>query len=130
MINSAVEINGFYFLNLTPHPLDVMKKDGEIVHFPKPELNFEDLPRVEEIKTKFEIPEEFKDYDFGFNIEESYYGTPINLPEPKYRCLFIVSAIVASTAYKMRRKDFLCPGTLIRNEQGQPIGANGLKRPH
>ena len=103
-------------INLTPHPINLIK-DGEVVDvIPAPE-DKNMIPRLKE-----EIEEIGKIGDYP--IVKKKYGTANTIPEPKEGVYYIVSALVASA---LKRDDLLVPN-VVRNEEGQIIGADGFAK--
>lgn len=102
-------------INITPHPLNI--KVGEetltippsgviarlsVTHESQPSINIDGV-EVPVYKTKF--------------------GPIENLPKPQKGFYYVASALVANAA---NRSDVLSPGELIRDNQGNVIGAKGL----
>ena len=101
--------------NLTPHVLNIVSADGTVV-------NIEPSGIVPRISTSQEIVEVIN----GINVSHEVLGDVIDLPAPEEGVVLVVSRLVASAVNG--RNDVLVPGNLLRNEQGQVIGANGLAR--
>ena len=117
-------INGFTFINVCPHAVDILFKDGKVHHFDKPDESVP-IPRVEEIKEEGPFSVE----SFPAECPNSKMGNPVNVPLHKRGTVYITSSKVAETLNNAGRDDFIAPGTLIRDENGQPVGANGFKFP-
>lgn len=109
---------GVKVYNLTPHMLNVLDRNGNITEFAP-------SGAVARVSTKeilvgrlgglIEVNQRsFGEVDWGFE-----------LPEMKKDTIYIVSSLVAS-AIKGTRHDIMVPGNLVRNDQGQPIGCQGL----
>lgn len=60
----------------------------------------------------------------GIPIFTEKLGEVENLPPPKDDTLFIVSVMVRTAC--PNRFDLVSPGKMIRNDEGQPIGCEGL----
>lgn len=101
--------------NLTPHILNIVAADGIVV-------NIEPSGIVPRISSSQEIVEVIN----GINVSHEVLGDVIDLPAPEEGVVFVVSRLVASAV--KGRNDILVPGNLLRNDQGQVIGANGLAR--
>ena len=101
--------------NLTPHMLNIIAADGTVV-------NIEPSGVVPRVSSSQEIVEEIN----GISIFHEVFGDVIDLPQPEEGVVLVVSRLVASAV--KGRNDILVPGNLLRNEQGQVIGANGLAR--
>lgn len=102
--------------NLTPHALNVIDRDGNVTVIPASGA----IARVatEEIlvgRLGFSevVQRRFGDVDWGFDM-----------PQMKKDTVYIVSSLVASAIKD--RHDILVPGTLVRNDEGQPIGCKGF----
>ncbi len=118
------KINGYTFINVCPHGVDILFKDGKVHHFDKPDEGVP-IPRVEEIKEEGPFSVE----SFPAECPNSKMGNPVNVPLHKRGTVYITSSKVAETLNNSGRDDFIAPGTLIRDENGQPVGANGFKFP-
>lgn len=118
------KINGYTFINVCPHGVDILFKDGKVHHFDKPTEDVP-IPRVEEIKEEGPFSVE----SFPAECPNSKMGNPVNVPLHKRGTVYITSSKVAETLNNAGRDDFIAPGTLIRDENGQPVGANGFKFP-
>ena len=104
-------------LNLTPHAVKVLAEDGEVaLEIPKPDQNTV-LPRVATVSEKVG---EFQ----GAPLLRSELGAVENLPEMADGQLILVSAMVRLA--RPDRKDLVSPGSLVRNDEGQPVGCQGL----
>ena len=60
----------------------------------------------------------------GIPVTKQCFGEIVDLPASQEGVVFIVSRLVAAAAQE--RDDLVIPGPLVRNEQGQPIGCQGL----
>ncbi len=104
------------FVNLTPHTLNV-HSNGTITDVP-PSGN---VARVEVSITQ-------EDTINGINIYGTTFGDVVGLPpyRPAENLIFIVSGKVKAAVPS--RHDVMCPGSLLRDENGKPIGCEGLHR--
>ena len=102
--------------NLTPHTLNIIDSDGNVTVIPASgaiarvgttEVLVGRLGLVEVVKRSFGKVE------WGFDMSQMKKDT-----------VYIVSSLVASAIKD--RHDILVPGTLVRNDEGQPIGCQGL----
>ena len=59
----------------------------------------------------------------GVPLFDTRLGEVTGLPAPVVGTILVVSGMVAQAA---RRDDVLSPGALVRNDQGRPIGCEGL----
>lgn len=104
------------FKNLTPHALNIIKADGSVLNLPKPEDHIL-IPRVS-------ITRELVDTIDGVDVYTSKTGEPIDLPEEEAGVGFVVSAMVRMNS--PLRGDLFSPGSLLRDENGNITGCNGL----
>lgn len=101
------------FINLNPHKVDIIKEDGTVLTVPPSGI----VARCSQNETVLDIRDSVK-------ITRQEFGDVVNLPESKDGVLYIVSRLVA--AARPDRKDLVCPGPLVRGDDGQPIGCKGL----
>ncbi len=101
------------FINLTPHALNIVKKDGDI-------FTIEPSGSIARISSTTSVVEEIN----GVEMHHVSFGEIQGLPEQQADTIYIVSAMVKGAAEG--RKDIASPGALIRNNEGQPVGCNGL----
>ena len=105
-------------INLTPHKVTLATPDGELTVEPSGQV-----ARVSEIYTHLdEIEVGGVRVPFGHVSYSAIEG----LPDPEPGALYIVSRPVADKA--ATRSDLVVPYRLVRDEQGQVIGAAGLAR--
>ena len=100
-------------INLTPHAINVLSKDDDIVAtFPS-----EGLARATE-------KSEFSHKVGSFDVVKTQYGEPEGLPAYEAETYLVVSKITAEAAraYGRTTDDLLLTSDLVRNEQGQIIG--------
>lgn len=102
-------------VNLTPHMLNVRRTDGTWLDVPPSGQ----VARVSENRTHVQV----QGFD-GIAVTVATYGQVENLPDPQDGVIFIVSALVLQRV--PHRRDVFAPGTLIRNDAGQPVGCDGL----
>ena len=99
-------------VNLTPHTLNVVNIQGDVVVIPS-----EGIARVatstEEVATIC-----------GFAISKSTFGNVEGLPEPQDHTYYVVSRLVLQALPE--RNDLLRPGELVRDAGGNVIGCKGL----
>ena len=100
-------------INLTPHVINVQATDGE-------KSVFQPSGMVARVATETSTVKIVN----GIHISRSTPGEVTNLPDRQANTMFIVSMAVRTSCPD--REDVLSPGTLIRDENGQPIGCNGL----
>jgi hypothetical protein len=102
-----------HFVNCTPHPINIYRKDGTVLNLPKGEI----VPRLT-------MKEECINVIDGVEIFETTYGNMKDLPVPERGTYFIVSRMVLDA--KKDRLDFVAPGPAIRDDKGNIIGCKGL----
>ena len=101
--------------NLTHHPITIFKNNSVYCSFEPEGI----VPRCQE--ERFQIGE----ID-GIPIMATRFGTVYNLPDKEEGVFLIVSPIVANALPD--RDDLLVPDLLVRDNQGQIIGAEALAR--
>ena len=101
------------FVNLTPHTINIIREDGTVLAIPSSGT----VARCTQKETVLNVHD-------GVKITRQEFGEVVDLLEPKEDTVFIVSRMVASA--KPARHDLVCPGPLVRGEDGQPIGCKGL----
>lgn len=115
-----------FFVNLTPHPLNVKTAMGDFVTIPPDDSGparviYDYLP-----------PEQISWGDSDVVFEVAVAGRPreiVGLPEYGLYgdVVYIVAKAVADAA-PAYRGDLMSPGKLIRDEDGTVIGCDGLTR--
>ena len=104
-------------VNLTPHALNILKKNGQ-------------LRTVEPSGSVVRLKEETEDHGFLDDIEVTakYYSSIQGLPEMQEDTIYVVSGIAGTTIWELlpERKDVFIPGPALRNEDGKHIGCKGL----
>ena len=105
-------------VNCTPHIINIIVGDKVIDLAPSGVI-----PRV---SVKSELSESILISGTEVPVYQDTYGELNDLPEQQEGTFLVVSRLVAAAA--KGRNDLLVPGSLVRNEQGQPIGCKGLAR--
>lgn len=108
LISKAVVIEGFALINATPHPLNIVQRDGSILTI-APSGAIPRCKSTEEVYGTLGL----------IDITQQTLGEVENLPEEIPGAYYIVSRLVASAA---KRDDLLVPGTLDRDDEGKVIG--------
>ena len=103
------------FINLTPHTLNLFSQDGEEVMSIAPSGQ---VARVESRQKKVGTLD-------GVPIFEQKVGEVKGLPDQKEGVVYITSSFVEG---ETPRGDVYAPGDLLRDEEGRPMGAVGLKQ--
>jgi len=113
----------YKILNLTPHILNVRTHRGDVLAIsPSGEI------------ARVEIKEEWTrnvHIDNGggedhLSVLTRKAGEVVGLPNDLPGTVYIVSGMVQSHPEVRERADVFSPGPLIRNDQGQPTGCDGL----
>lgn len=99
--------------NCTPHACNIVRKDGSVLDIPASGI----IPRLSQTQSVVEVID-------GIEITRQSFGAVENLPAPQEGVRLIVSRMVAQ-AFPERR-DLLVPGPLVRGDNGQPVGCQGL----
>lgn len=114
-MSAAMVIDGATLLNATPHPLNIVQRDGSVLTLEASGI----CPRCSST--------DIIDQSIGLiEITRQTLGRVEGLPDPVPGLYFIVSRLVASAA--AGRNDLLVPGSLIRDDQGRVVGCKGLSR--
>jgi hypothetical protein len=103
-------------VNLTPHALNIIVDDEIIVLRPSGEI-----ARVSTVSTPMDPVD-------GIPVVLTGYAEVEGLPEPQPDTYYIVSRLVLNANAISGRQDVLAPGELVRDDDGKPIGCNGLSR--
>lgn len=103
------------FKNLTPHEIVVRDESGAEVLRIAPSGQ---IARVTQTR-------ELVGHLAGVPVYTSAFGEVVGLPEPDGETALIVSALVRLAV--PTRIDVYSPGTLVRDDKGQPIGCLGLE---
>ena len=113
-MSTAVVIDYVTLINATPHPLNIVQRDGSVLTLEASGI----CPRRES--------SELVEQAIGLiEITRQTLGHIEGLPDPVPGLYFIVSRLVASAT---EREDLLVPGPLVRDDQGRVIGCKGLSR--
>lgn len=99
-------------INLTPHEVNIITPSGVI-----------DIPASGAVARCSQSSEQVTTIN-GIPVTKQVFGEVVDLPEPQNGVFYIVSRLVAAAAPE--RRDLLIPGPLVRGDNGQPIGCNGL----
>ena len=112
MKKGMVAINGVVLVNCTPHPLNIVQRDGSILTINPCGI----VPRCSST--------EVVNGAIGLiDITKQTLGAVEGLPDEIPGVHVIVSRLVASAS---GRQDLLVPGALLRDDQGKVIGCKGL----
>lgn len=105
--------------NGTPHAINVVDDNGNVIKVFQPDLESERLPRC----TAHSVV--VGDVD-GIPISKTVYGEVQNLPEYEEGVLWIVSGLCRAAVPD--RTDLLSPGAQVRDKEGKIIGCKSLDR--
>ena len=100
----------YKFINLTPHKINVAGK------------TIEPSGTVARVKIERTLLSTLDDIPIYITVP----GPIIDLPEEELDTLYIVSAMVRTHEDCRYRYDVLSPGNLVRDDQGNIIGCDGL----
>lgn len=103
------------YINITPHELKIRRKDGSFMVVP-----------TSGVVTRVAAKADVVDIVDGVELRATTFGDLVDLPEPKEGVIYIASLLVAQAAVKVGRRDVVSPGPLLRGEDGNPLGADGL----
>jgi hypothetical protein len=119
-------MTNFNFINRTPHVITFCEGD-EKVSLPSTGIEIRVEPISEEvghaIVCGIRVPFHNTEYGEAYSVDTKT-KVRSDLPSPSWGVLYIVSALVRTQCPE--RKDFVSPGRLIRDENGRPIGAEGV----
>ena len=108
------ESNGMTYINLTPHAIMVLNRDGSL----KAEIPASgELARISSSVAHTGVDEG------GIPHSKTVYGEIEGLPAPQKDTTYIVSGILAE---KLDRSDVTYPNELVRDEHGRVIGCYSL----
>ena len=101
-------------LNLTPHPINIIEKNGKEIATIKPSgapirLKTTTIPAGNHV---------------GINLTKTILGEPEGLPEQKDETLIIVSQLIKSAL--PGRSDLVVPAEVVRDGKGRIIGCKSL----
>lgn len=110
--DTYIEIDGTKLVNLSSHPMTVMCVNRPITIPPSGEI------------ARCNQGSEIVGYIGKIHVTRQAYGDVKGLPEPEKNTMYIVSRLVAAAL--PNRKDLLIPGPVIRDENNNVIGCDGL----
>jgi len=113
------------FKNLTPHLITIRCDGADLVLYPEAEP-----ARLEEVESASPALHRYDGDETPIGVRQIEYGDEITgLPARERDTVLITSLLVAQRARALGRGDVYCPGALVRDEGGRPIGCVGLRAP-
>ena len=120
-------------VNLTPHAVNVIAKDGDIVTTIAPSGAIARVSVAETAAGAITVPVTAEAYSTAGEIWScdiptitSAYGDVMGLPDPAKGVFFIVSAMVRLAV--PHRQDVVSPAGLVRDDEGKVIGCRQFER--
>jgi len=108
-------------VNLTPHPVNICDENGVVrLVIPSSGLARRASEHEEVGVVEFE--------GVSIRVNHVVFGEIVGLPEQKEGTLYIVSSLLGWAAARAGRDDVLVPDELIRDQNGNIIGAKSLSR--
>lgn len=112
-------------INLTPHNVNFMDEDGNILKTIKPAAEAPRLKTFKGSSTTIDVGGLSIPLSGGFKfLDELVDGQA--LPPKKDATLYIVSKALADYAVSVGRTDFVSPDRVVRDDKGAIIGCRGL----
>lgn len=113
--------------NFTPHPVTLISPNSSASI-----MASEGVARCIEVRRPIGndldgIGGKVEEGDEALPLYETAFGEVTGLPEPELTTILVVSRAVCEAL--PHRTDLFCPDKIVRNEQGQIIGAEALCRP-
>lgn len=106
--------NTINIVNLTPHAVNFISDDGNIIK------TIEPSGAVARVSAKTETIGEID----GLPVTTSVYGEVTGLPEPEEGKVYVVSSLVAGRT--TNRNDVFVPNEPVRDEKGRIVGCRSL----
>lgn len=112
-------------VNLTPHNVNFMDEDGNIIKTIKPAAEAPRLKTFKGSSTTIDVDGISIPLSGGFKfLDELVEGQ--SLPPQEDGVLYIVSKALADYAVSVGRNDFVSPDRVVRDDKGAIIGCRGL----
>lgn len=116
-------------LNLTPHRITVLDRDGKTVLAEiEPSGKIARVAVTRRETGLIHIRGTIGEVDIPGNsipVYRSEYGSVEGLPAPQRGIIYVVSTLVRQACGG--RLDVMSPGELVRGSDGQPVGCKGLE---
>lgn len=107
-------------INLTPHPITLLGDGNNPLVTIAPSGI---VARREELQ---EAAETILVGSDRIPVHQKRYGPLVGLPDSVPGTTYLASALAATAAYAMGRRDVYCPNELIRGEAGEVLGCRSL----
>lgn len=112
-------------VNLTPHNVNFMDEDGNVLMSIKPAAEAPRLKTFKGTSSQIDVDGVSIPLSGGFKfLDELVDGQ--SLPPKKDATLYIVSKALADYAVSVGRTDFVSPDRVVRDSKGAIIGCKGL----
>ena len=112
-------------INLTPHNVNFMDEDGNVLKTIKPAAEAPRLKTFKGSSTTIDVDGLSIPLSGGFKfLDELVEGQ--SLPPQEDGVLYIVSKALADYAVSVGRNDFVSPDRVVRDDKGAIIGCRGL----
>jgi len=109
-------------LNLTPHPVNILDEDNNVLLTIEPEQDVEPI-RLEQSDR---IVDEVLVAGICVPVTETVFGEATNLPDEQTGTLLIVSSLVRTAL--LDRTDLVTPNQVVRNDEGHIVGCRSFAR--
>ena len=108
------------FLNLTPHAINILAENGEVVLTIPPSGTVARAAQTDEVCGEVE----------GIEVVKTSFGAPTDLLEPREGVYLVVSLATANAAKTTGRPtdDLLLTSSPVRDENGRIIGCRRFAR--
>lgn len=103
-------------VNLTPHPVVLMSKDGSTVLATFPSEGLARVAQSDELVEKIDVD------GIEVDIVRSTFGELNGLPKPRDDVRYVVSLAAAQAAEALGRTDVLVPSGPVRDSKGAIVG--------
>lgn len=122
------------FVNMTPHVLNVFNGNGNKDLADRSTLTLPPSGQSVRVAQSFKVAGVVDDvtlYQATYGavevVDNATKAVTGGIPEPVEGTVYIVSGQALEAVKALGRSDFAAPGELVRDDNGQPVGCNGLK---
>lgn len=112
-------------VNLTPHNVNFMDEDGNVLKTIKPAAEAPRLKTFKGTSSQIDVDGVSIPLSGGFKFLDELVDGQV-LPPKKDATLYIVSKALADYAVSVGRTDFVSPDRVVRDDKGAIIGCRGL----